>query len=77
MSFYPEIIGKEAVCAAVKVKEGRIPSANGWLFLCFYLSYLKKSLHFCSMLTESMLRDVFSPTTVVRIYLELPTGKGG
>lgn len=29
------------------------------------------------MLTETMLRDVFSPTTVVMIYLELPTGKGG
>lgn len=33
MSLYPEIIGKEAVCAAVKVKEGKIPRANGYLFL--------------------------------------------
>lgn len=37
MSLYPEIIGEEAVCAAMKVKEGKIPRANG----CFYVSYLK------------------------------------
>lgn len=37
MSLYPEIIGEEAVCAAMKVKEGKIPRANGCLFLCVLL----------------------------------------
>lgn len=36
MSLYPEIIGKEALCATMKVKEGKILRANGCLFFSVF-----------------------------------------
>lgn len=41
MSLYPEILGKEALCATIKVKDNKIPRANGWVFFLFFFSDLK------------------------------------